>query len=96
MSFFVIYSMNVVARASQELKSRWMFTLHNYDINRDYIALLRLGIKRSVIGYEVSGNNSRHLQGYVELERTQRRSFLTRILPGAHWEPATSECIYHI
>ena len=84
--------MNVVAAAPNELRSRWVFTMNNYLVGRDYMALIRASssqVKKAVIGFETSSTNVRHLQGFIELERTQRRSFLNRLLPGAWFSPCT-------
>ena len=72
-------------------RSRWVMTLNNYDIERDYCLHFRntdFKIKRAVIGKEVGNGGTRHLQGYVEFERSFRLAHCRRILNNAYWECA--------
>ena len=82
-----------VNRRPTTQKCRWVFTYHNYerDINyRNYFRNPNFNIKRIVWGYEFSLlNNTPHLQGYTEFNRSVRLGFVRRILPNAHWEGAT-------
>ena len=74
-------------------KSRWVFTYNNFDHNINYKNHFRNGdfnIKRCVWGYEKSPvNETPHIQGYAEFQRSVRLGFVRRILPNAHWEGAT-------
>ena len=79
-----------------EQKARWTFTLNNYNENvnyKDYLSRHSFRIKRPVWGYEISSNNVPHLQGYMELERSFRRSHVLKILPSAHWEGANGDSL---
>lgn len=78
--------------ALQDQKSRWAFTINNYstDLNfKQYLSHADFRIKRAVWGYEVSpGNGTRHIQGYLELQRTFRICHVRKIFSTAHWSVA--------
>ena len=78
------------AQGSQ--RSRWVFTLNNYDENvnwREHLAKEEHKIKRAFFGYERGAEaGTRHIQGYVELDRSYRLSHVKRILPSAFWDVA--------
>nr|QJI53692.1 MAG: replication-associated protein [Cressdnaviricota sp.] len=73
---------------------RWCFTLNNYSVVQNHEAFFsNLGdygiqVQRYVVGYERGGAGTPHLQGYVELCRTQRLSYVRQIYDRAHWEAA--------
>lgn len=58
----------------------WCFTVNNYVCQ--YTGL-PASVRYLVSGEEVGKDGTRHLQCYVELERSQRRSFVARIFPGS-------------
>ena len=70
--------------------SRWTFTLNNYDeaINyREYLSRGERKIKRAVFGFERGAETgTRHIQGYLELDRSYRISHVKKKFPSAHWE----------
>jgi len=72
--------------------TRWCFTLNNCDLNRDYEPVLSLPefrIKRAIYGFEVAPTTgTKHLQGYVEYDRTRGLPWCKKVFPGAHWEAA--------
>ena len=90
----MVEEQSVGGSAATELqqRSRWIFTLNNYDSTFDYKEYLSEEchrIKRFVFGYEIGAATSTpHLQGYIELVRSYRLSYVNRILPRAFWDPA--------
>ena len=79
------------SRPSQSQRKRWCFTINNYDVTFDYKGHLKnLGIKKAIFGFERGPrNNVPHIQGYLELPRSQRLNWLrTNLFERAHWEPA--------
>lgn len=49
-------------------RSRWVFTLNNYDIDYDYrshICKPEFHVLRAILGYEVGDNGTRHIQGMM-------------------------------
>ena len=48
-------------------------------------------VRRAVIGYEQAA--TRHLQGYVEFDRSMRLSNVRKVLPQAHWEGAKGDSL---
>ena len=72
--------------------SRWTFTVNNYDpyFNfRQHFSKDEYKVKRAIFGYERGAENGTpHIQGYLELQRSYRLTFVKRIYPAAHWEAA--------
>ena len=69
----------------------WCFTLFDYQDGYDYKSHIDTfqHIKRAVLGYEIcEGTRNRHIQGFVELYRSERLSYLRTILPTASWRIA--------
>ncbi len=67
----------------------WCFTLNNYDYLLDDDELAAKGVTFCQYQEECGANGTRHLQGYLEIARAQRLSWVAK-LPGltkAHWEP---------
>lgn len=66
----------------------WLFTLNNPEGLPDGDELLSSGVTYAVFQEEVGENGTHHLQGYVELERNQALSYVTKLpgLEGAHFE----------
>lgn len=62
----------------------WVFTLHEPRCLPDFS--LFPCVRYAVHSEEISDSGKYHLQGYVELTRTQRLSFMKKILRRAHWE----------
>ena len=85
------------SQSSQSLqRSRWTFTLNNYDKNVNYKNHFRQNqfkVSRAVWGYEIGSNGIEHLQGYLELQRSLRLSHVAKILPMAHWEGAREDSL---
>jgi len=72
---------------------RWCFTLNNPSPTRDYVADIfsdpEFFVKRAVYGEEIAPTTgTRHLQGYVEYDRSRRLTHCKKLFPGAHWEAA--------
>jgi len=63
----------------------WIFTLNNPDSLLDISDCP--GIRYCIYQEEVGENGTLHFQGYLELARAQRLSWLRRWLPNAHFEP---------
>ena len=69
-------------------RCRWAFTLNNYqqDTNfKEHMSKNEFNVARAVWGYEVGTTGIPHLQGYIELKRSYRMSFLKKIFASAHW-----------
>lgn len=66
----------------------WCFTLNNYT-EEEYIALCNKEcFKYMVVGKEVGEKGTPHLQGYIQLDKKQRLSFLKKVNRRAHWKIA--------
>lgn len=72
---------------------RWSFTLNNYadaDVQRlgDHELLGGLGVRYLIVGREVASTGTPHLQGYVELTKCVRASYLKKLVVtgGIHCE----------
>ena len=81
----------VVTHVGPLQRSRWVYTINNYerDLNvRGQLSNTDFKVKRSVWGYEVGDDGTRHIQGYVEISRSVRLCFVKRIFPTAHWDAA--------
>ena len=78
-------------------RSRWVFTLNNYDENTNYKEHLlkdEFKIRRAVFGYERGPQTgTKHIQGYLELDRSYRIVHVKRIFPTAYWEAATRSAL---
>ena len=85
------------SQSSQSLqRSRWTFTLNNYDKNVNYknhFCQNQFKVSRAVWGYEIGSNGIEHLQGNLELQRSLRLSRVAKILPMAHWEGAREDSL---
>ena len=83
-----------MAQANTVQRSRWNFTLHNYNIDTNYKEYLLSNyffVKRAVIGYERGTvNETQHIQGYLEFSRTLRLINVRRIFDTVHWSPSVS------
>lgn len=65
----------------------WCFTLNNYTAEEEEKLKGELAhVKYIVFQRERGENGTAHLQGYLELDRSQRLSFVKKILEKAHWE----------
>lgn len=66
----------------------WCFTLNNPDGSLDVTMeeWLGNGLAYCVYQQEVGENGTDHFQGYLELDRGQRLSYVQRWIPGAHFE----------
>ncbi len=69
---------------------RWCFTINNPVLCVNYYdALLKIdAIRRFVYGTEMGESGTRHLQGYLELNKRTRLAPLKIVFPTAHWESA--------
>ena len=63
----------------------WMFTLNNPDVESDYI-IRALPYKYLIYSYEIASTGTVHIQGYVSFQSAKKLSFMTKHLPGAHFE----------
>lgn len=72
--------------------SRWILTCNNYDSEIDYEEYFKQKnkrIKRMIVGFwRGSESGSRHLQGFVQFNRSIRYSVVRQMLPNAYWHPA--------
>ncbi len=67
----------------------WCFTVNNPKMDAPtLLALLKPKAKYAVFQLEAGEDGTPHFQGYIKLLRTQRLSYLKKILPRAHWEIA--------
>ena len=66
----------------------WCFTVNNPDgsLDTDLEAWLGNGLKYAVYQHEVGEEGTEHFQGYLELDRGQRMSYVKKWLPTAHLE----------
>lgn len=65
----------------------WCFTINNWK-NDDIEAINSWSDASYVVyGKEVGENNTPHLQGYVELTKKCRLSYMKKLHNTAHWEP---------
>lgn len=70
---------------------RWVFTLNNYDETYDYEAHISSieHVKRAVWGFERSPESGmKHIQGYIEFNRSLRLQYMRTIFVRAFWAPA--------
>lgn len=70
--------------------SHWCFTLNrpdgNLDVDLDHCAQ-HGRLKYAIWQLECGEGGTLHYQGYLELPRNQRLSYVRKIIPGAHFEP---------
>lgn len=66
--------------------SNWCFTLNNYT-EEEVTAIQGLDVKYIIYGKEVGESGTPHLQGYVNLARSQKLSYVSKLISRAHWEP---------
>lgn len=66
----------------------WCFTLNNPDGSLDttFEPWLQNGLTYAVYQHEVGEEGTEHFQGYLELDRGQRLSYVQKWIPGAHFE----------
>lgn len=66
----------------------WCFTLNNPDgsLDTDFEHWLGNGLRYAVYQHEVGEEGTEHFQGYLELDRGQRMSYVQKWIPGAHLE----------
>lgn len=76
--------MSVNIAAINEESRFWCITHNNYA--HQYVALPDPAITYMVSGKEKGERGTKHLQIYVELNRSRRRSFVAKIFPLAHVE----------
>lgn len=65
----------------------WCFTINNPDYTPDAIleeALREKRIKYAVFQGEIGESGTYHIQGFIQLCRAQRLSFMRKLVPGAH------------
>ncbi|QOW18371.1 replication-associated protein [Amazon milk frog associated circular DNA virus] len=74
-----------MAHAQKPLARFWCFTLNNPDGQLD-VDLAHPNVRYAVWQLEVGDSGTEHFQGYLELKRTQRLSYLKKLIPGAHFE----------
>jgi len=73
---------------------RWVLTVHNFEqtINFDslidYFGKPEFKIRRAVCGRERTTDGPPHLQGYIEFDRSYRRSHVFKVFRTGHWERA--------
>lgn len=65
--------------------AHWCFTLNNPRHALD-VDLAIPEVRYAVWQHEIGENGTPHYQGYLELNRSQRLSWLQALLPGAHFE----------
>ncbi len=63
--------------------TNWIFTLNNPG---DQLVWPDDKVKYAVWQQEIGENGTEHFQGYLQLYRQQRLSYVKKMLPRAHWE----------
>ena len=63
----------------------WCFTLNNYS-DEEYNKLVNFNCNYLIVGKEVGGSGTPHLQGYMEFKTNQRLTALKKINEKIHWE----------
>lgn len=61
----------------------WVYTLNNPEVPTDWTDKCKYAVYQN----EVGENGTPHEQGYIELARSQRLSYVRKLLSKAHWEP---------
>ena len=77
-------------------RKRWGFVVNNYNPSTNFRLILandQFQVDRVVYGFERSNTGTPHLQGYLELKRTQRLSHVKKIFPTAHWYGADGNAL---
>lgn len=70
------------------MAKNWCFTLNNYTAD-DEALLAAAPVQYMVYGHEVApSTGTKHLQGFLVLEKNARVSALKKLHPRAHWEQA--------
>ena len=72
--------------ATNKQTTNWCFTLNNYT-EEEVASIQALDVRYIIYGKEVGEAGTPHLQGYVNLSRTQKLSFVAKLIPRAHWTP---------
>ncbi len=62
--------------------TNWIFTLNNPTDQLIWAP----PVKYAVWQQEIGENGTEHFQGYLQLQKRQRLSFVKKLLPRAHWE----------
>jgi len=71
---------------NRKRSKKWRFTLNNPVLTpEEVLELLRLKVVYTVFQLEEGKNKTPHYQGYINLKRTQRFSYVKKILPRANW-----------
>lgn len=63
----------------------WMFTLNNPSVESDHV-IRALPYKYLIYSYEMGTSGTVHIQGYVSFSSAKKLAFMTKHLPGAHFE----------
>lgn len=63
----------------------WMFTINNPTVEADHL-ILNLPCKYCIYSYEQAASGTVHIQGYVSFSVAKKLPYLTKALPGAHFE----------
>lgn len=63
----------------------WMFTLNNPTVESDYV-IRALPYQYLIYSYEIASTGTVHIQGYVSFKSAKKLAFMTKHLPGAHFE----------
>lgn len=63
----------------------WMFTINNPTEEADYL-IRALPYKYCIYSYEMGTSGTVHIQGYVSFQVAKKLAFMTKHLPGAHFE----------
>lgn len=66
--------------------SQWCFTLNNPEGQLNVTFETEPGVRYAAWQLEIGEEGTSHYQGYLELERSQRLSWLQSLIPGAHFE----------
>lgn len=74
------------------MHTHWLWTLNNPNNDETVIDIENIfytcqQVKYTVFQLEQGEEGTYHFQGYTELARNQRLSFVRQLLPRAHWEP---------
>ena len=85
---------NIQSQSSGQYQ-RWVLTYHGFQSSFElgaiasYLQRPEFKVKRAVCGREFATNSEiPHLQGYIELVRSYRRTHVLNIFRNAYWEGA--------